>query len=307
MNSRQVKYAIMLAQVRNFSQVAEQLGISQPGLSKHIINLEQDLGVKLFDRNTSPLTLTPAGEHFIREAQDLLQRENHLLRSMDSYKSGDSGHLSIGVTHFQSLYLAPHLVKTLRDKFPQLRITLHECVADQLLKRAADGQFDLAIMNMPLDESLFQIFPMHVETSVLAVPDNLLPFISKDAISRGTQFDMLDLSACPDLPFVVLDNGQEMRRACEQLCSIAGIVPNIAAQVDNVATAWALAMTGVGATLAPLQFVCEGITKGVTVFEPKQSACLCHPAVALRRGQFVSKYARFAVEVLCGSEIASAI
>ena len=75
MNSRQVKYAIMLAQVRNFSQVAEQLGISQPGLSKHIINLEQDLGVKLFDRNTSPLTLTPAGEHFIREAQELLYQD----------------------------------------------------------------------------------------------------------------------------------------------------------------------------------------------------------------------------------------
>ena len=226
---------------------------------------------------------------------------------MDGYKTGESGRLSIGVTHFQSLYLIPQLVKKLRDIFPQLQITLHECIAEQLLKRAMDGQFDLAIMNMPLDKSLFQFFPLQAEASVIAVPDNLLPLIPANAISSGVRFDTLDLSACPDLPFVVLENGHELRCACEQLCSIAGIVPNIAAQANNVATAWALAMAGVGATLAPLQLVCDGITKDVTIFEPQQNASLCHPAVALRRGQYVSKYARCAVEILCGSEIAAAI
>jgi len=72
MNSRQLQYAIKLSEVRNFSQVAEQLNISQPALSKQILSLEQELGVKLFDRNTSPLTLTPAGDIFIEEAKNYL-------------------------------------------------------------------------------------------------------------------------------------------------------------------------------------------------------------------------------------------
>ena len=67
MNSRQLHYAILLSQIRNFSQVAEKLDITQPALSKQILNLENELGVKLFDRNTIPLTLTPAGEHSFRK------------------------------------------------------------------------------------------------------------------------------------------------------------------------------------------------------------------------------------------------
>ena len=76
MNYRQLQYAIALSETRNFSQVADKLKISQPALSKQILSLENDLGVKLFDRSTVPLTVTPAGEHLIREAKELLYRED---------------------------------------------------------------------------------------------------------------------------------------------------------------------------------------------------------------------------------------
>ena len=66
MNSRQLQYAIALSEIRNFSQVAEKLNISQPALSKQILSLENELGVKLFDRATTPLLVTPAGQQFIQ-------------------------------------------------------------------------------------------------------------------------------------------------------------------------------------------------------------------------------------------------
>ena len=75
MNAKQLQYVIALSQARSFSEVAEQLNISQPALSKQVIGLEQELGVRLFDRSTTPLSLTPAGEHFVREAKDLLFKE----------------------------------------------------------------------------------------------------------------------------------------------------------------------------------------------------------------------------------------
>ena len=80
MNSKQIQYAIKLSKIRNFSQVAEQLNITQPALSKQIMTLEKELGVKLFDRSNNPITLTPAGEHFIRNAAEILYRA--LMRNM---------------------------------------------------------------------------------------------------------------------------------------------------------------------------------------------------------------------------------
>ena len=84
MNSRQLQYAILLSETLNFSQVADQLGISQPSLSKQILALEAELGIKLFDRNHSPMTVTPAGEYFIEEARELL-RHHEMIRVTSKY------------------------------------------------------------------------------------------------------------------------------------------------------------------------------------------------------------------------------
>ena len=120
MNSRQLQYAILLSQVRNFSQVAEQLNISQPALSKQILNLEKELGVRLFDRNTSPLTLTSAGAYFIREAKELLFKEDQVLRTMDRFRSGKEGVLTIGISPFRSLYLLNTVIQKLQQKYQLL-------------------------------------------------------------------------------------------------------------------------------------------------------------------------------------------
>ena len=71
MNTKQIQYVLALSETLNFSQTAEQLCITQPALSKQILHIEKDLGVKLFDRNHTPLTLTPAGEYFVRNARRL--------------------------------------------------------------------------------------------------------------------------------------------------------------------------------------------------------------------------------------------
>ena len=152
MNSRQLQYAIKLSEIRNFSLVAEQLNITQPALSKQILTLEQELGVRLFDRSTLPLTLTAAGEHFIREAKDLLYREDQLVKSMSDFSSGSRGRLTIGISPFRSLYLIHTVAKKIRDRFPGIEIVLQEAASDQLRKDAAEGKFDFAIVNLPVDE-----------------------------------------------------------------------------------------------------------------------------------------------------------
>ena len=126
MNYKQLEYAIALSESLNFSQVAEQFGISQPALSKQISNLEKKIGVELFSRDTTPIRVSAAGEHFISEAKKLLYREEQLYRSMEEFKSEQSGNLVIGISPFRSQYLLTELSQKLRESYPGVKIILQE-------------------------------------------------------------------------------------------------------------------------------------------------------------------------------------
>lgn len=299
MNSRQLQYAVLLADVRNFSQVADQLKISQPALSKQIISLENELEVKLFDRSSIPLTLTPAGEFFIQKAKELLFQEDLLLKTMARYQTGEIGKLVIGVAPFRSLYLMPKLIRALKDHFPNLQVVLAEYTLSLLQKGLAEGAYDFAIMNLPVDETVFDVVPLEPDTLVLAVPNHLLHLIQSDLpLHSGT---LVDISYCEKLPFVVVSPEQEMRKLFDKLCSLAGIHPQIYAEVVGITTAWAMAREGIAATLLPKQFVQDEADRyDVTLLELKQTTYTRQPAIVTRRGQFVSKYAEYAIELLRG-------
>lgn len=295
LNSRQLQYAVLLSQTRNFSQAADSLGISQPALSKHIMNLENELGVKLFDRSTAPLSLTPAGEHFIRSAQDLLNREDTLLKSMAEYRTGDAGQLTIGVSPFRSLYMMPELVKKVSDKFPAVRICLQEAGSDALRAGAAEGKYDFAVVNLPVDEAVLDVIPLEKDALVLAVPDSLLPLLP----AHCTPDKAIDLKDCAALPFIVVGPTQEMRILFDKLCTRAGLMPRIALEVVGLTTAWAMAHSGTGATLLPLQFISSGsFREGMTLFPVKDEIYVRQPVIVTRRDQYLSPAARYAMDTL---------
>jgi len=293
LNSRQLQYAIALSHTLNFSQVADQLGISQPSLSKQILALESELGIKLFDRNHSPLSLTPAGEYFIREAKELLYKEDQLYKAMDQFRTGENGRLVIGVTPFRSLYLMPEVVKKLKTKYPGVQVVLHEAGSTQLRKESAEGRYDFAIVNLPVDESVLDVTAMEPDTLVLAVPKAMaerLPVHGKTSLSFADAMD---------LPFVVLGQSQELRQLFDKLCAGADFHPNIAAEVVGVTTAWAMAHAGVGAALLPLQFVAsQHFDENLTLFTVENNAYSRQPVIVTRRGQYLSEYAAYAISLL---------
>lgn len=294
MNSRQLQYVVLLSQVRNFSQVAEKLGITQPALSKQILNLELELGIKLFDRTTIPLTVTPAGEHFVKEAQELLYREDQLLRSMEDYKTGEVGRLVIGITPFRSSYLIPCVIKQIRNKYPGIQIQLHEAGSDILRKEVAEGKYDFAIVNLPVDDSVLDILPLDSDQLAIVVPHEYEQLIEFDADTKEVNFHK-----CKELPFVVVGQTQEMRILFDRLCVMSGFQPIIAAEVVGLATAWAMVCAGVGATILPMQFIKEKLTQEkLSVYPLKEEVYTRQPAVVTRRGQYLSSAAQYAINLL---------
>ncbi len=296
MNTKQIQYALALSETLNFSQVAEQLGISQPALSKQIQHIENELGVKLFDRNHNPLTLTPAGEYFIGKARELLYKEEQLRKALEQFNSGESGRLVIGITPFRSLYIMPEFVKRLRERYPNVSVSVKEVPSSQLRKEAAEGKYDLAIVNQPVDTSLLNVIPLEQDTLVLAVHNSMAKGLP---LSENGQYPIIDFDIAKHLPFVVMTQGREMRQLFDGLCAEADFHPIIATEVMGLISAWAMVQAGVGATLLPLQFVHnQNFDSNLSIYIVKNRIFSRQPVIATRRGQFLSPYADYAIRLL---------
>ena len=295
MNSRQIQYAIALSKTLNFSQSALELGITQPSLSKQIMNLENELGVKLFDRNHSPMTLTPAGEYFIVHAQEIVHKEAELYKAIEGFQSGENGSLTIGVTPFRSLYLMPEVVKKVKERYPGVKVTPCEENSAHLRTEVCDGKYDFAIVNLPVDESVLDVTVLDSDTLVLAVPKDMtqnLPEYNKDELNS------IDFSKASDLPFIVLSSSQEMRELFDKLCARAQFTPNIACEVVGMTTAWSMARAGIGAALLPLQFIKNFSDENICLYKIKSKLYSRQPAVVCKRGQYMSEYAKYAISLL---------
>lgn len=294
MNTKQIQYVLALSDTLSFSQVAEQLSISQPALSKQIQHIEKELGVALFDRSTVPIRLTPAGEHFVREARELLYKEEQLRRSMEEYQAGDKGQLTIGITPFRSSYLIPPVVKKLRQAYPGITVKLHEAGSEVLRKEAAEGKYDLAVVNLPVDETALDVTPIEPDRLVLVLSEELCR-----AYPALQETEEIVFERCKDLPFVVVGPTQEMRRLFDKLCAANDFHPHIAAEVVELTTAWTMACAGVGATLLPVQFVSgERQAEGSVVLRIKGIPYSRQPAIVTKRGQYLSDCARYAIKLL---------
>lgn len=300
MNTKQIKYALALSETLNFSQVAEQLGISQPTLSKQIQHLEKEVGVKLFNRNHNPMTLTPAGEYFVRNARELVYKEEQIRKALDQFQSGESGRLVIGVTPFRSLYLMPELVKKIRSQYPGVQVCLQEVNSTQLRKEAAEGKYDLAIVNLPVDTTLLDVIPLESDTLVLAVHNSMVEKLPANSMG---EYSMVDFEKVKDLPFIVLSQGQELRQLFDGMCTAADFHPTIAAEVMGVTSAWAMARAGVGVALLPLQFVqSQYFDNNLSLYIVKNSLYSRQPVIVTRKGQKRPAYADFAIRLLSESK-----
>lgn len=292
MTLRQLQYAILLSKEGSFSVVAEKLNITQPALSKQILSLENELGVKLFDRNCSPIALTPAGAHFIPRASEIVSKEEHLLRSMEQFKTGQAGQLVIGITPFRSSYLVSKVITEVKQAFPHIIVKLCESGNDTLRKEVVDGKYDFAVVNLPADDSLLDIRMLEPDRLVLVVPKALRSKIP-------TQGNTVDFTDCKDLPFVVVGEHQEMRQLFDKLCTCAGFLPEINAEVIGLTTAWSLAREGVGATLLPWQFISHDLSRdNVDILDIRGLPYSRQPAIVYRKGQYLSEAAKFTMELL---------
>jgi len=137
----------------NLTEVAKSLHTSQPGVSKAILELEEELGIEIFGRHGKRLKrVTEPGEHVLKSIDIILREVNNLKRIGEQYSAQDSGTLSIATTHTQARYVLPLPVAQLRSAYPNVNISLHQGAPDQVARMVMDETAEIGIATESLSD-----------------------------------------------------------------------------------------------------------------------------------------------------------
>ena len=147
MKLQQLRYICEVAKYDlNISTTAYALHTSQPGVSKQIRMLEEELGVQIFARNGKNLThITPVGEAIIEQAREVLGRVGGIQRAAEEYTDERKGSLSIATTHTQARYALPPVIKNFIEEYPEVSLHMHQGSPEQIAELASKGEVDFAI------------------------------------------------------------------------------------------------------------------------------------------------------------------
>ncbi len=175
MKLQQLKYICEVAKNDlNISTTAYALHTSQPGVSKQIRMLEEELGVQIFARNGKNLTrITPVGEAIIEQARQVLGRVGSIQRAAEEYTDEKKGSLSIATTHTQARYALPPVIKNFIGDYPGVSLHMHQGSPEQIAEMASRGEVDFAIATEGLNlfENLVML-PCYKWNRAIILPKN---------------------------------------------------------------------------------------------------------------------------------------
>src|SRR5690606_3827341 len=130
----------------NLTEAAKALHTSQPGVSKAIIELEEELGIEIFSRHGKRLKrITEPGQHVLESISIIMREVGNLKRIGDQYSAQDSGMLSIATTHTQARYVLPVPVAKLRETYPKVNVSLHQGSPDQVARMVIEETADIGM------------------------------------------------------------------------------------------------------------------------------------------------------------------
>ncbi|VWX33425.1 LysR substrate-binding domain-containing protein [Limnobacter sp. 130] len=170
MTLTELKYIVALAREKHFGRAADACFVSQPTLSVAIKKLEEELSVSLFERGSNEVSLTPVGERIVVQAQRVLEEASAIKSIAQQGMDPLAGPLRVGVIYTIGPYLLPGLVSSMIERVPSMPLVLQENFTVRLLELLKQGEIDVAVLALPINESGFVIQPLYDEPFMVALP-----------------------------------------------------------------------------------------------------------------------------------------
>ena len=224
MEIRQVRYFVMVAQTGSFSQAAKELFISQSTLSQQIQQLENEVGVKLLERNTRKVTLSEYGQEFLPYAKNLIYDAEACLGSIMDVRNMATGKLVIGVTYTFSSVMVDVLKEFIRD-YPGIRLSIRTALMEELMDMLERNEIDLALSYDPGHKydniESTELF----RSSICVIARDTHPLAQKVSIS---------LEELSRLKLALPVSGMQARDKFDSVLAEKGIKMNIAVEVNDM-------------------------------------------------------------------------
>lgn len=256
MTSKELLYVKTVADEKNISKAAKKLFMAQPSLSQSIQRIEEAVGTPLFNRASSGLTLTFAGERYYHMASQILKIYEDFELEISDINNLKTGRIHMGITTHLGALTLPKVLPHFQNICPQVKVFLAEENTSMLERMLLSGELDFAIMHAPKSDPQpqLQYDAMAKDPFVIAIsPEHELV---KQAVKKGGHpYPILDIRLLKDEPFLMLHKTQRIRQITDSVLTQAGITqPRIALTLRNYETAQLLAAQGLGVTLVPLQY-----------------------------------------------------
>lgn len=263
MDLRQYQYVLKVAELQNMTKAANELYITQPSLSHYIARVEEELGTRIFNRNTNPISLTPAGEKYVEIARMILSLNNRLRQEVSDIASEKRGVITVGMSHARASFFLPYVMPAFKERYPGIDIRTIEVKSELVEEYVAKGTCDLGILPLPVSGK----FPL--EQSVICREELLL--VSGTPLPEGggacspgkvspvqgpcVEFSggksYVDLRRLDGCSFSLLRKGHGIRTAVDVLFMEHGICPGHIFETTSNETAYRLATVDMGLSIVP--------------------------------------------------------
>jgi DNA-binding transcriptional LysR family regulator len=250
MELRHLRYFVAAAETENVSRAALKLHVSQPGVSRQIRDLEEEIGFQLFERSAKSLKLTNAGKSFLTEARAVLQRADEAVKTARAIATGNQGELHVGYAPSPTSRILPPALRAFQAQLPNVRVKLHDLSTEEMIAGLRDGKLHIAFV-VRVGESMLR--GLHFEK--LTEDSTFLAVSPKHPLARRRSVTLAEVAREP----LVIYSRAEYPEAHEELAKMfAGIKtkPQIAGEHDGVASLIAGVESGEGVALVPETIAC---------------------------------------------------
>lgn len=238
---RQLEYIAAIDEHGGFQTAADACFVTQPGLSAQVRQLEEHLGIQVFERGRGPTLATPAGSEIVARARDILSAVRELEEAARSLARPFTGLLRLGVIPTVAPFLLPAVLPAVRRAHPELRFELHEGQTDDLVESMHRGHLDLLLLALEAPLGNLETLPLFDDSFVLAVPKSHRLAERKRVRERDLEGESV----------LLLTDGHCLRDQALSVCSRAGASELGDFRASSLTTLMHMVASGSGLTLLP--------------------------------------------------------
>lgn len=291
---KRFEYVLALAECLNFSQAAAKLNISQSTLSQQIQKTEKEIGVALFDRTTSTLTLTQYGQLYVKGARKIIDTYTQTLDSITDADSGVSGSVTMGIAPSRAPFLLPGVVSKFRESYPEVSLNFVENKSKDIIKDLSEGNIDFAYTVLSSLENL-------KDFEAIAVTEEEIMLVCKKGsdIENIAQEGSVDFKKLGGEKFIALQDSQLLTDYFYTLKQKSGSKADIGLCVSELSTAIAMVKEGLGIMLLPSSYKRYGTLENeLDFYRIKQVSTKRKIAVIYRKDKYINKPMKALIEIL---------